>query len=117
MTESSGVFTFPSTGYWLVTFTISFQNVNGNQRANLGVIQVSTDSGSNFYDASSANQHGHTYTYGTYSSATTNKLLDVTNTSTFQVKFIGYDAGDGGIVYGLTNSNETCMTFMKLADT
>jgi hypothetical protein len=42
MTDSSGTFSFPSTGYWLVRFIAQFYN-NADSRMNFGQIHTTTD--------------------------------------------------------------------------
>jgi hypothetical protein len=47
LSQSSGVFTFPSTGYYFITFQAAY-SINGNKR-NIGtLIQHTTDNGSNW---------------------------------------------------------------------
>ena len=89
MTQSSGVFTFPSTGFYYVTFQAKFAQGSGDQRYCHVYIDTSTDSGSNWNRAAegsawftSAGDSGTKY-----STAATNILLDVSNTSTVKVRF------------------------------
>ena len=42
MTESSGIFTFPSTGFWLITYHMAFYANNGTQAA-YAKIKTTTD--------------------------------------------------------------------------
>ena len=53
MTQSSGVFTFPSTGYWLIDHHLRGNQVTGATRSVFFSIQVSTDSGSSYSSATS----------------------------------------------------------------
>jgi hypothetical protein len=86
MTQSSGVFTFPSTGVYLVMFNM-YINYNGTSPIYYceNYIQVSTDGGSSFgaaaANASSLNGDVRN------GSAITLHLLDVTDTSLIKVKF------------------------------
>ena len=115
MTESSGVFTFPSTGKWLVDFHIS--EFQGSYETTGGLkIEVSTDGGSSF--ASNAETY---MTIASVSSATAyatgdaRVILDVTNTSNFQVRF--YVWNSSATVYGSSTVNYTYATFKKYGDT
>ena len=45
MTQSSGVFTFPSTGIWLITYHGAYNNSSANDRYVNTVIQTDTGSG------------------------------------------------------------------------
>ena len=83
MTESSGVFTFPSSGYWLVTFTGVSSAVN--DAYNQFEIHISSNSGTDYdqitetYTGSGSGTSGGT--------ATSSVVVDVTDASTFRVKF------------------------------
>jgi hypothetical protein len=114
VTESSGTFSFPATGYWLV-------------QASAGVKPVGTDNGdltftitTTINDSSYVNQ-----TMGfcgikvggriaSYNSA----ILDVTDVANVKVRFSfgGIDPGNCTVL-GDTDRNETYALFIKLADT
>tara|TARA_Y100000114_G_scaffold49145_1_gene44828 strand:- start:117 stop:647 length:531 start_codon:yes stop_codon:yes gene_type:complete len=115
MTESSGIFTFPSTGIYKVEFTPYFNDTEDNNSIR-GLIQITTNDSS--YDTVSQNPtsiaDADTYNYGSvYVSA----LLDVSNTSTHKVRFNLY-SGDGGFDYnGDQTTNETYATFTRVGST
>ena len=77
MSQSSGVFTFPSTGFWLVTGGISFINDNGGLQAKyLGLhIQLTTDNAT-YYNATSAYNSNAPEASNIYSFARTSKIVD-----------------------------------------
>ena len=115
MSESSGVFTFPSTGIYQVDFHMTEFQASYETTGGLK-IEVSTNGGVAF--ASNA----ETYcTIASVSSATAyatgdaRVILDVTNTSNFQVKF--YVWNSSATVYGSSSVNYTYATFKKLGDT
>ena len=118
MTESSGIFTFPSTGhYFICGFGNFYQNNGSNSRyANL-YIDVTTD-GSNYTTAANGStQLEDNGASDWHSIVYVNFLFDVTSTSTHKLRFsIAVDDND---VYlnGATNHTETGFTFIKLADT
>ena len=118
MTESSGIFTFPSTGhYFICGFGNFYQNNGSNSRyANL-YIDVTTD-GSNYTTAANGStQLEDNGASDWHSIVYVNFLFDVTNTSTHKLRFsVAVDDND---VYlnGATNHTETGFTFIKLADT
>ena len=113
MTESSGVFTFPSTGIYLVRF-VSRGNSNQNQYIGSS-IYVTSDNGSSYgtaadsYDSSSNNN----YYFTNFCEA----ILDITDTSNQKVKFTANTTGTTATWNGSSSSNETAATFIRLGDT
>ena len=111
MTESSGIFTFPSTGLYQVicnprTIAVSDNNVNVQ-------IQVSSDTGSSFDIVATATGGGGGSSFDSncvFSSA----FVNVTNASTFQVKFTTNSFGASCRLVGSTTNNTTNFVFIKL---
>ena len=117
MTESSGIFTFPSTGYWEVRFQMMVY-YNGDSRWNDSLIYVSTDSGGSWGMASKTScMIQQTSSNTTYSSCNSSTIVDVTNTSTVKVKFKADVTNSSAIVAGNTNETLTGFTFMRIGDT
>ena len=114
MTESSGVFTFPSTGIYLVQTTTNFRNPNSNS-GGYAYITVSTNGGSSFDDA--ALSLGWVSASNRYSTATCSHVLDVTDTSQIKVMLKVYVTSSSTVAEGNTNRTMTGMTFMRLGDT
>ena len=115
MTQSSGVFTFPSTGVYLVIFNM-YINYNGTSPIYYceNYIQVSTDGGSSFgVAAANASSLNGDVRNG---SAITLHLLDVTDTSLIKVKFQAASSSTPQVV-GDTNASHTSFTFIRLGDT
>ena len=116
MTEASGVFTFPSTGYWLIDHHLRGNQVTGATRSVFFSIQVSTDSGSSYTAATSGAINIPDAASGTdYMSGDTKHILKVTNASTFRVLFNGNSAAYF-VIDGHTGQTETSASFMKLGD-
>jgi len=112
MSESSGVFTFPSTGIYLVTYTIAvYSNTTDGFVDN--EIHVTTDNSS--YNIIARGYAG--YTASTSNSATIQILIDVTNTSNVKVKFYVNSLNSTTNVSGTTDSSRTGFTFIRLGDT
>ena len=112
MTESSGVFTFPSTGIYSIEAIGSFYSSSG----------ASTTNG--FHINSTINNSSYTQQTQTLSSySTTNDhsdssaifIFDVTDTSNCKVKF--QQQGSNGVVRGATSDTRTHVTFTRLGDT
>ena len=117
MAVSGAVFTFPSTGYYYVTFQASFAQGSGDQRYCHAYILTTTDNSS--YDAAAEGSMWFTSAgdSGTkYGSAATNIIFDVTNTSTHKLKFQRNSEGSV-VTQGDSNNNLTFATFIRLGDT
>jgi hypothetical protein len=114
MTESSGIFTFPSTGIYLIDFNAIQQCMGTADYANT-YIQTTTDN-SSYYD--SASGYFAAASSGTaFQSGITNFIFDVTNTSTHKVRFRIRQATTSNKLRGSSSYNYTTMTFIKLGDT
>jgi len=115
MTESSGIFTFPSTGIWLIQATF-FTRCNGANRAHNGNISTTTDN-SSYSDA--AGNYSSMYNSGndTYSNSSCEFIFDVTDTSTHKCKFGISTDNSSSVTGGNTSSNQTAFTFIRLGDT
>ena len=112
MTESSGVFTFPQTGIYLIMFQL---NCQGSNMQYMGAYcEVSPDNGSSYYArAENYDSGGGT---GHFASTNYQLILDVTNASLFKIRF--RVASSGAITTeGNTNSHRTGVTFLRLGDT
>ena len=115
MTESSGIFTFPSTGVYLITAVFA-SYLNGSNRAHNGAIQVTTNNSS--YSGAAGN-YTNQFNFGNtvYANSKTELLFDVTSTSTHKVKFHISTDNASSTTYGGTNENGTCFSFIRLGDT
>ena len=114
MSESSGVFTFPSTGVYLVGHTTNAYST-GDYRYIITKINVTTDN-SNYTTVAANYASQKNVTSATYSTAYAHTLIDVTNTSNVKVKF-SILAADDGVLQGGTAENRTYFTFIRLGDT
>ena len=102
MTESSGNFTFPSTGIYLIGLTIATDN-------NVNVSIETTQDNSSYNAAAVAKADSSTQT------GTTQFIFDVTDTSTHKVNFNVFSIS--GTLQGSTDLNNTSFTFIRLGDT
>ena len=117
MSESSGAFTFPSTGIYLIMFVL--QGYSDNHTQNLiGVIQTTTNNSS--WTGVSYSQNGiydFNNSYPSHSNGMNSHIFDVENTSTHKVRF-QYGAGQGGeYCDGNASYTKTSATFVRLGDT
>ena len=112
MSESSGVFTFPQTGIYLIMVQAA---TYGSNHYYAGFFtQVSTDSGGSYSN--------FTYCYGNhkggsgYNNLFVNGILDVTDASTFRMKMRAHTPGNLQFS-GDTNAHRTGITFIRIGDT
>jgi hypothetical protein len=113
MTESSGVFSFPSTGIYLVSIQIYF--LTAGARTYAGVLHdLSTDSGSSFQNKLSA--YGNGYTTSAYITHQSFQVYDITNTSTDRIRFRTEVSGLTS-VQGNSAQKRTGAMFIRLGDT
>jgi hypothetical protein len=117
VTESSGVFTFPTTGHWLIQFNHGF-SVDGAERYANSDIQFTTDNGSNWNEVarqgSNITQVDGSTTIG---SASPMAIFDVTDTSTHKVRFAVAFSNNSCNSQGASDIAFTCAMFIKLAGT
>ena len=113
MTQSSGVFTFPSTGIWKIEAKGSFEC---STISNYNIIYIwTTINNSTFLEAD--NGRGNTPSGSTYTDGHCSFIFDVTDTSTHKVRFRSLSHDTASITRGDSNRNETCFTFVRLGDT
>jgi len=118
LSVSSGIFSFPDTGYWLVMGNVYFSK-DGAQRKVGFEVQSTTDN-SSYSVAAEGFTHQSDESSGepTLSSAQASFIFDVTSTSTHKVKFNMNVNNDGSItIGGSTDANLTYFTFIRLGDT
>ena len=113
MSESSGIFTFPSTGIWLVKFNAT-KFLNGDRRSSYIKILNTTDNSSYTTRAQAVTHIKQSESNTTYIQGQTETLLDITDTSNHKVKFQVFTSAT---TRGSTNENRTFFTFIRLGDT
>jgi hypothetical protein len=116
MTQSSGIFTFPSTGIYLIQAQGEFY-FSGDSRYNQFIIEVTTDNSSYNEAAKSTGGIAQAESSATHTNSSSFYIFDVTNVSTHKVRFTSSTSDSSVTVYGDTNRNFTCMTFIRLGDT
>ena len=113
MTLSSGIFTFPSTGIYMITSIVFFDNVASDADAQL-ITNVSSDGSS--FDTIMMNSGGNASSSRMKFTTSMQSFVDVTNTSNFKVKFTTADLSNCTI-NGSSSQNQTAFTFIRLGDT
>jgi hypothetical protein len=114
MTESSGIFSFPSTGIYLITFSARF-TISGSD-GNCGVL-INTTIDNSSYNLVAELSAGNTSASAATGSATQSTIFDVTNTSTHKIKFATVAFGASTNITGNTSYTKTGVTFIRLGDT
>jgi len=102
MTQSSGNFSFPSTGIWLISLNTLSD----------GLVYITIET---TQDNSSYNAAASCYSDSSVQSGNCQFIFDVTDTSTHKVNFNRF--GGSGTLYGSTSINQTSFTFIRLGDT
>ena len=116
VTESSGVFTLPSTGYWYAWVQAGIYTTVNNSYIAIAV-GYSSDSGSTF-TATTAN-YGNNNAGGNYVAVQSNGyIFDITNTSTQKLSFMARSQqGSNVFVTGDTTDTRSGIFFIRLGDT
>jgi len=115
MTESSGIFSFPSTGYYLVMFTIHASHT-GTNHYTTGAIHYTSDN-SSYNTASETNfslyADGNRY----FSTGYTQKIFDITDITNHKIRFTTDIQASGVRIDGSSGTNQTNAIFIRLGDT
>ena len=114
LTESSGIFSFPSTGIYLITFSASLTKDSSDVACNVS-LYVTTDN-------SSYNEYAVLYTFESGAATgvfglTCTAIIDVTNTTTHKFKFTKGSFSGTTSLGGDTDKNQTHFTAIRLGDT
>lgn len=116
MTYGSGVFAFPSTGFWLCLGQFTFTTT---LNAEVGAYLEYTANNGGAWSTASWSEDGSNYGYR--SNINIYHMMDITDAANQKVRWsVDADtAGSGGVVTtrGDTSVTETGFTFIKLADT
>jgi len=114
MSESSGVFSFPSTGFYLVTFEAKFY-LDGNDTAEVW-IQVTTNN-SSYSGVAVGNSTNTSGSANDGYSSSSSTIVDVTDTSNVKVNFLTGSMAGNTKMLGNSTYNLTTATFIRLGDT
>jgi len=115
MSVSSGIFTFPSTGMYEVSFHLKGL-ISGDSRFHLANLMVTTD-GTNFTKAAGGANSYYNGGGNVLSSCVSKVFFDVTDTSTHKVKFHVVVNSSSTQTSGDTDINKTFFTFKRIGDT
>ena len=113
LTESSGIFSFPSTGYWYINS--SFYLNSDNAADNFTSIALFTTLDKSSYGAA-GHSAGHFPATADNIQLSNSFILDVTNTTNVKFKWVYY-AGATNNIIGDSGRQDSGFTCIKLADT
>jgi len=111
MSESSGVYTFPSTGLYFISMVTLIYVISNDGSAGVDM-KISSNSGSS-YDTVAHSDGGNGNSAQTFMTVTAETFVNVTNASTFRCKFSAAGVANGQI-RGETSQNDTSFTFIRL---
>ena len=116
MTESSGIFTFPSTGFWFVRFTGMIKTDNGADRAAYNI--YATTNNSSYVQVTETQVFGaNTGGSNTYASVSSEAIVDVTDAAQVKVQFHVAQEDNSNDTMGSSSYPQTGVTFIRLGDT
>jgi len=111
MSVSSGIFTFPITGVYLVTVHSQCFLSSADQHAGLN-LQVSTDTGGSF-DIAARTSSATEAASNSMTGSGLQFLMNVSNISTTQVKFVTVSFSSGAYIMGNSGENHTSAYFER----
>ena len=111
MTESSGIFSFPSTGLYLIHATMESVSQTDGVVLNL---QVTNDNSSYLTEGTITQGDGDSHATN-FASGSKIIFFNVTDISTHKARF-NIGSATASTVRGNSSLNETCFTFIRLGD-
>ena len=114
VTESSGIFSFPSTGIWYIN--VSASQTSTNVGDNNFYLKGTDDNFSTEFDLirlDGDNSNGSSANWV----SSGNTIIDVTDTANIKVKMYINQTSTGALLMGSTDFNRTSITFIRLGDT
>jgi len=113
MTESSGIFTFPSTGIYWVKFNVQYYMDQDARFMECAIYVASTKVAQEYTFIDNGGEGGNTYAY-----VSCDSLVDCDDTSVDTVKFtVSSSNPTYAVCSSDTDKNTTSMTFIRLGDT
>ena len=111
MTQSSGIFTFPQTGIYLVKMTFCYSS---SGKSYVGVKIYATTDGSSYTDI--ADSYDGSVGGNQYSGSYTEAIFDCVNTTTHKVAIYGSTVSTATMA-GAGDKHRSGVTFIRLGDT
>lgn len=115
LTESSGVFTFPSTGYYFLVW-VHYARHNAHSAWNEMELSVTNDGGSNYTQLNHTEMSWKSDSTD-YKKAVESTILDITNVSNQKFYFKMSVDNNSVITIGASNKKQTGFDIFRLGDT
>ena len=112
VSQSSGIFSFAATGYYLIMVNCDVENAATDTTAEVRTMFTNDNSSYSVYASATTGASGSGAVRGT---ATSNIILDITNTTNQKVKFNTSSFGGTGI--GSSTISNSTFVFIRLGDT
>ena len=116
ITNSSGIFSFPSTGIYLVQVQAHINFVNEADNSSIVSTFVTTNN-SSYNQRARAVAGSNSTSNNSNFTVFSNLMVDVTDTSNVKVKFVASSFDSQSYLEGDTDKNQTSFTFIRLGDT
>ena len=117
LNTSTGLWTFPATGYWQVSAYVTSKATATDNRYSVLEMDYTANNGTSFTTPSLGRTHIANMSGTTYASSKNTKIFDITDTSNQKVRFSIFKAVSSVETFGHGTENETYFTFIKLGDT
>jgi hypothetical protein len=117
MSVSSGIWSFPSTGYWQVSAYFMYKVSATQSRYLNAVMEFTPNNGTSWDSTSQGKTHMANIPSTTYANHTFTKILDITDISNQKIKFMDYKFVSTIETFSQSPENATCFTFIRLGDT
>ena len=116
LTQSSGVWTFPSTGIWHIHSIGKIKNDDMNKWGEF-MLYTTINNGSSWEKQSEPGGAVPDFGVSAYNDTVSDFLFDVTSTTDCKVRFAINQNDTGAYLVGHTSYNTTSVTFIRLGDT
>jgi len=117
VSESSGIFSFPTTGIYLIKFNANIVLGSGNSSLYTNIIIDATTDNSTYTARAEGLQESPSLGGDHWSHVYAEMIFDVTDITTHKVRFRLNAENNSSQTYGATNNNVTSFTFIRLGDT
>ena len=116
MSESSGIFTFPSTGIYLVRLDVGAYINNAKDRKWGAQVQITNDN-ANYNELALASGNLFDSDDNTTETIGCQTLIDVTDTTNIKVRFAVFFNNSNSYINGSSSVNKSMFTFTRIGDT
>jgi hypothetical protein len=114
VTQSGGIFSFPSTGIYYIIWDIACNSTGSTDKSTGWHIYMTTNNSS--YTKIARNTESFSDTYQ-YKNTNTSVIVDITDVSQCKIKFEVSGTNNYVQTDGQTDHNQTVATFLRLGDT